>query len=205
MRLFRTTPASIACLLAVGCSTPSATAPTGTTAATAATVAPGSPTDWKLASATLARGNNFQASAPPNQVSVLITGGNISGANFNLAVGKDFVRGQGTGAVPINVVISGNRADGSSGGKKFSLVLEPQADGSAHVTGLMGMGMSDFVLSPKALTGRIGMITYDLAWNGSRYQGIITPGGTAYIEFPAVMAGWSDIQTLTVLCLFLTR
>jgi hypothetical protein len=153
----------------------------------------------------MSQGNNFQASAPPNQVSVQIVAGNIAGANFNLAVGKDFVRGQGRGTTAISVTISGNRADGSVGGKKFSVVLEPQADGSAHVTGLMGAGMSDFVLSPKGLTGRIGMITYSLAWTGSRYEGIITPGGSAYIEFPAVMASWSDIQVVTVLGVLLTR
>ena len=69
----------------------------------------------------------------------------------------------------------------------------------------MGLGMSDFVLSPKGLTGRVGIITYSLAWTGSRYDGNITPGGNAYIEFPTVMASWSDIQAVTVLCLLLTR
>jgi hypothetical protein len=186
-----------ACLLVLACATPSSSPTAAASVAAAA--------DWKLASASVSQGTTFQASAPPNQVSVQISGSNISGADYNLAVGKDFVRGQGVGGTAISVTLSGNRADGSVGGKKFSVVLDPQADGSARVSGLMGAGMSDFTLSPAALTGRIGLITYSLAFNGTRYQGSITPGGTAYIAFPAAMAGWTDLQVVTVLGVLLTR
>jgi hypothetical protein len=177
-------------LLAAACATPSAP-PSGP------------PPEWRLASASMSTGNNFQAvGGTGGQLTAVVVGNNISGPNLNLATGPGYVRGQGnTGNV--NVTINGNRADGSVRGLPFSCIVETNPDGSAHVTGAMGRGNTDFIISPKEIVGRIGMVTYSLTWNGTRYQGSTMPGGNAWMQLPAEMATWSDVQVATVLSILL--
>jgi hypothetical protein len=181
---------ALSLLLAVACAT--ASAPPS-----------GPPPDWRLASASMSTGNTFQGvGGTGGQISAVVAGNDISSANINLAVGASYVRGQGNSG-SVNVTITGNRADGSVRGLPFSCIVETNPDGSVHVTGAMGRGNTDFILSPKEFVGRVGMITYSLTWNGTRYQGSTMPGGSAWMQLPAVMATWGDVQVATVLSILL--
>lgn len=167
------------------------------------TVPSGPPPDWKLASASMSTGNNFQAvGGAGGQISVQITGHDLYGATVNLSAGKGYIRGQGASG-PVDVVIKGNRGDGSAKNVLFSCVVETNPAGGAHVTGAMGAGNTDFVISPKEISGRIGAITYSLAWNGTRYQGSTMPGGDGWVQLPAVMASWTDVEASCVIALLL--
>ena len=181
--------APLLCSFAVACATASAPVPSGP------------PPDWKLASASMAAANNFQAVfGNGGQVQVQITGHDIYGASFNLSAGGGFVRGQGGGGAIIDVTIKGNRADGSVKGAPYSLIVTENPDGSAHATGAMGVGNTDFIMSPKEITGRIGAAVISMAWvpANSRYEGTTMPGGQGWVQLPAVMATWSPVEVMTV-------
>lgn len=184
---------SLFCLVAMGCATPTAPVPS----------AP--PPDWKLASASLATGNNLQGTGgnAGGQISLTISGHSINGPVANLFSSSTKVRGTGNSGRSVDVSIVGNKANGLVGNIPFSCIVDIQPDGSAHVVGAMGVGNTDYILSPKAITGRVGVVTYNLVWNGEKYEGQMMPGGYGYLQLPAVMATWGDVEAATVLSLIL--
>jgi hypothetical protein len=137
------------------------------------------------------------------QISVQISGHNIYGPSVSLSVTPTYIRGQIGTASTIDVTIRGDRGDGNVKGLPFSCIVTTNPDGSARVTGAMGRGNTDFTLSPAALQGRIGVITYSLAWNGTRYEGGTTPGGRAWLQLPPVMATWSNVEVACTLAVLL--
>jgi hypothetical protein len=182
------------CLFVLACAT-TASAP----------VPSGPPPDWKLASASMSTGNDFQFVGPAGgQITVRIQGHELNGPQYSLAAGNGFVRGSGAGGAVIDVVIKGDRADGSVRSLPFSCVLTRNPDGSARVTGAMGAGNTDFTISQQGIVGRIGVPTYALTWSAKddRYEG--QPTG-AFLQLPAVMATWSDIEVVTVLSILLVN
>lgn len=176
--------------------------------ACATTTAPepsGPPPDWKLASASMSTGNTLQATGPTGgQFTMLVDGHDLNGPTAHLFAGGGAIRGTGPSGKTVQVTVKGNRADGVVGNILFSCVVDLNPDGSAHVTGAMGAGNSDFIISPKQITGRIGGIVYNLTWTGSRYEGQMMPGGTAFLALPAVMATWSPVEVATLLSVLLT-
>ena len=178
-------------LALVGCATPSEPIPSGP------------PPDWKLASASMATGDNFQGNASGGQISVRIQGHHASGPRANLDVGRGFVRGTGNSGRTIQVTIQENKSTGQVGSVPFSCLVEINPDGSAHITGAMGAGNADFILSPKVINGRIGVVVYNLNWTGEKYEGQMMPGGFGFLQIPAVMATWSDVEAATFLSLML--
>ena len=175
----------------LACSTPPAPVPSGP------------PPEWKLASASMATGDTFQGTANGGQISLRIQGHHASGPRANLDVGRGFVRGTGNSGRTIQVTIQENRSTGLVGSVPFSCIVDINPDGSAHVTGAMGAGNADYTLSPTMINGRIGVVVYQLNWNGERYQGQMVPGGTGFLQLPAVMATWSDVEAATLLSLML--
>jgi len=171
--------------------------------ASSETVPAGPPPDWKLASVSASTGNQFQAvGGSGGQISVQITGHDLYGATLNLSAGKGYIRGQGASG-PVDVTITGNQARGSAKNTLFSCIVESNPAGGAHVTGAMGAGNTDFIISPKEISGRIGIITYALAWNGTRYEGSTMPGGNGWVMLPAAMAYWTDPEAACVIALLL--
>jgi len=192
MRLSRVT-APLSCLCMLACATTSSPP-----------VPAGPPPDWKLASASMSTGNTFQAvGGSGGQISVEITGHDLYGPSFNLSVGKTYIRGQVGGASTVDVNIKGDRGDGSVKSMPFSCIVTTNPDGSAHVTGAMGAGNTDFIITPKEITGRIGVVVYSLGWNGTRYEGSTVPGGAAWLMLPAVMATWSNVEAACTLAVLL--
>ncbi len=184
--------ASLSCLGLLACATSQSAMPVGP------------PPNWTLASASMATGNDFQGNgALGGQVTDAIVGRSVNGPTASLDITPTHVRGTGNSGRSVDVTIKGNKAEGLVGTTPFSAIIEINPDGSAHIVGDMGIGNSDWTLSPKAINGRIGPAVYSLTWNGSKYEGQMVPGGYAYIQLPAVMATWSPAEVCTVLSLLL--
>ena len=184
---------SLLCLVLAGCATSSAPVPSGP------------PPDWKLASASPATGNTLQGTGGNGggQISLTISGHNINGPVLSLFSSATKVRGTGNSGRSLDVSIVGNKANGLVGNVPFSCIVDIQPDGSAHIVGAMGAGNTDYIISPKAINGRVGIVTYSLVWNGEKYEGQMMPGGYGYLELPVVMATWGDVEAATVLSLIL--
>jgi len=184
--------ASLSCLALLACATAPEPMPSGP------------PPVWKLASASMDTGNDFQANGGAGgQITNTIVGRNINGPRASLYVSSSTVRGTGNSGRTVDVSIKGNKANGLVGDVPFSAIIDIQPDGSAHIVGAMGAGNTDFILSPKVINGRIGVVTYNLQWNGTKYEGQMMPGGYGYVQLPAVMATWGDYEAATVLSLIL--
>lgn len=190
MRVSRTT-APFLFVAVMACATASAPVPSGP------------PPDWKLASASMGTGDSLQGTANGGQISLRIQDDRATGPRANFTVGRGFVRGTGNSGRTIQVTIQENKSTGLVGGVPFSCIVEINPDGSAHVTGAMGAGGADYTLSPTAINGRIGVVVYHLNWNGERYEGQMVPGGYGFLQLPAVMATWSDVEAATFLSLVL--
>jgi hypothetical protein len=192
MRVLKGT-SSLLCLVVFACATPTAPVPSGP------------PPDWKLASASPSIGDNLQGTGgnAGGQISLTVTGHSINGPVASLYSSSTKVRGTGNSGRSVDVTIVGNKANGLVGNVPFSCIVEVQADGSAHIVGAMGVGNTDYVLSPKAINGRVGIVTYNLAWNGEKYEGQMVPGGYGFLQLPVVMATWTDVEAATVLSLIL--
>jgi hypothetical protein len=180
------------CLAVLACSTPQP-------------VPSGPPPDWKLASASMATGDRLQGTGGANggQISLTISGHNITGPVASLYSSPTKIRGTGNSGRSVDVSINGNKSTGLVGNIPFSCIVDIQPDGSAHITGAMGVGNTDYIISPKAINGRVGVITYNLNWTGEKYEGQMMPGGYGYLQLPAVMATWGDVEAATALSLIL--
>ncbi len=182
--------------LALACATPS-TPPPETPAAAAQAAS------WKLFSVSPSTGNTIQGTAGGGQLSVDIQGRSINGPVTSLDVTGGHIRGTGSSGRSVDVGIQGNRAEGLVGMTLFSCIVDIRPDGSAHITGAMGAGNTDYTLSPQAINGRIGVVTYQLGWNGTQYQGPMQPGGMGFLKLPVAMTSWSDVEAAAVLSLLL--
>jgi hypothetical protein len=192
MRISRVA-APLSCFALLACATPTAPVPSGP------------PPDWKLASASMATGNVFQGNANGGQLSLTIQGRSINGPVTSLDVSGGHIRGTGSSGRSIDVSFKANKGEGLVGTTPFSCIVDSNPDGSAHITGAMGAGNTDFILSPKVINGRIGIVTYNLAWNPDKaeYEGQMMPGGYGFLELPAVMASWGDTEAACTIALLL--
>ncbi len=189
-------PVALSCL-AMACATPSAPPPQPATAAFV------QPAGWKLFSVSPSTGNAFEGTAGGGQVTATIQGRSVVGPVTNLDVTGGHIRGTGASGRSVDIGIKGNRAEGLVGMTLFSCIVDIRPDGSAHITGAMGPGNTDYILSPQTIEGRIGVLSYQLGWNGSQYQGPMVPGGLGFVKLPVAMTSWSDVEAATVLSLLL--
>ena len=185
--------APVLCLVLWACSTPPPPVPSGP------------PPDWKLASASMSTGNVLQGTGGGGggQISVIVNGHNLNGPVLSLYGSANGIRGTGNSGRTIDISFKGNKGEGLVGNILFSCLVDVQPDGSAHSTGAMGAGNTDYILSPKAINGRIGVVTYNLNWNGEKYEGQMMPGGYGFLELPPVMATWGDVEAACMLSLIL--
>jgi hypothetical protein len=174
-------------------------------ATSSAPVPSGPPPDWKLASVSMAVGNNFQGTASGGQLSLTIVNRSINGPVTSLDVSGGHIRGTGSSGRSIDVSFKGNKGEGLVGSILFSCIVDVQPDGSAHITGAMGAGNTDYILSPAAINGRIGVVAYQLNWNAQsqKYEGQMMPGGYGFLQLPAEMAAWTPTEAACTLSLLL--
>ena len=140
-------------------------------------------------------------------VQVSVEGNSIFGATWNLSHGPDFIRGYGPGKSVVDGTLNGTRTDGNYRNAPFSVDVQRGEDGATQVNGLFaGAKLSAFTISPKAFQGHLGSCSYDLTFNGTRYEGSSSCGGSielTSLELPVAMAGWSDLESATALAIVL--
>ncbi len=185
--------ASVLLLFALGCAgAPPATGPAPT---------------WAFASATPSAGKELRMRSQTRYIQVSIDGDAIFGATWQLKHGGTYLRGVGQGNMQVNISLNGTNATGSVRNAPFSVDLKPLGDGVTQVMGLFaGATLSDFKISPKIFQGKLGTCSYDMTFNGTRYEGNSSCNGAislTSVEFPAAMAGWTDLEVATVLALVL--
>lgn len=190
MRLL--SPCCLLLLLALGC---------------AATPPAGPPPTWTFASPTMTSGKEVRMRSQTRYIQVSIDGDSIFGATWQLKHGGTYLRGIGPGNMQVNVSLNGTNATGSVRNSPFSVDLKPLGDGVTQVVGLFaGATLSDFKISQKTFQGKLGTCSYDLTFNGTRYEGSSSCNGAislTSLELPAAMAGWTDLEVATVLALVL--
>jgi hypothetical protein len=176
-------------LLALGCATPPPAGP---------------PPVWAFASATMTAGKELRMRSEGRYIQVSVEGNNIFGPNWSLTHGADFIRGFGPGKVAVQITLKGTHAEGNIKNAPLTVDLQPRGDGVTYVSGLFGGSLSQFSISPAIFQGKLGSCSYDLKYNGTRYEGSSSCNGLislTSVEFPAAMAAWSDLEVATVLAI----
>ena len=165
----------------------------------------GPPPVWKLASASVATGNDIRGTGNRGPISESIQGRSITGSRWDLVVTGGHLRGTGNTEEVIDISIGTDKAEGMVHAAPFSASIAIEPAGGAHVSGSLAGSNIDFTITPQAMNGRIGNAMYNLNWNPDKqqYEGQMTPGGNAFLKLPVVMATWSDAKVVTVVALLL--
>jgi hypothetical protein len=173
----------------------------------AATPPPVPPPAWSFASASPASGKELRLRSGTRYVQVSLDGDNIYGPNWSLQHGGTYIRGYGVNHQGVQITLKGTRADGNLLNNPLTVDLQPLDNGVTKVGGLMGGGkLSDFKISPTIFQGKLGQCSYDLQYNGTRYEGMSTCSGNitpTSLDLPVAMASWTDLETATVLAIVL--
>jgi len=167
---------------------------------------PPPPPVWTFASATPSAGKEMRMRSQFRYIQISIEGDAIFGATWQLKHGGTYIRGQGAGNTQVNVTLNGTNATGNVRNTPFSVDLKSLPDGVTEVTGLFGGVISFYKVSPKIFQGKLGTCSYDLTFNGTRYEGSSSCAGAVSLtslELPAAMAGWTDLESSTVLAIVL--
>jgi hypothetical protein len=174
----------LAIALFAACATPSAPPP--------------APSVWGLASASPAAGDDLRLRSGGRLTTVSFQGDQVVGPRVSFLHQPGLLRGAG-----LELRVRGDKVIGHTNTAPVTLELERMEDGF-HVRGSVGWKYVDFALSRKSLEGRFGSCWYQLAWDGSRYDGLGGCGGSwAYLELPVTLTSWNDADVMTMLALLL--
>ena len=201
-------PVSLPLLLALGCAgAPPPAVP---------------PPVWAFASASPAAGKALQMRSGTRYIQVSIDGDSIFGPVWNLSHGDTYIRGFGANHQGVQITLKGTHAEGNLLNAPLTVDLKPGENGVTNVTGLFGGGtISNFNISPTIFQGSLGTCSYDLKFNGTRYEGMsscsgaITPQAPVNspaalsagaitptsLDLPAAMASWTDLEVAVVLAI----
>jgi hypothetical protein len=178
-------------VLALACATPPSTVP---------------PPVWSFASASVDSGKELRMRSGTRYIQVSIDGSDIFGPNWQLKHGGTFIRGFGAGQQAVQITLKGTHAEGQSLNSPLTVDLKPPENGVTNVTGLFAGVISQFNISPSIFQGQLGPCSYDLKFNGKRYEGMSTCKGSitpTSLELPVAMAGWTDLEVAVVLAIVL--
>jgi hypothetical protein len=183
--------ASVVLLLALGCAgTPPPAVP---------------PPVWAFASASPAAGKELRMRSGTRYIQVSIDGNSIFGPVWSLTHGGTFIRGFGAGKEAVQITLKGTHAEGNLLNAPLTVDLKPPDNGLTNVTGLFGGGtISNFNISPTIFQGKLGTCSYDLKFNGTRYEGMSSCAGDitpTSLDLPAAMASWTDLEVAVVLAI----
>jgi len=167
----------------------------------------GPPPVWAFASATPAAGKEIRMRSGTRYIQVSIDGDSIFGPVWNLKHGGTYIRGFGAGHEAVQITLKGTHAEGNLLNAPLTVDLKPAENGVTQVTGLFGGGViSDFSISPGIFKGKLGRCSYDLKFNGTRYEGMSSCNGDitpTSLDLPAAMASWTDLESAVVLAIVL--
>jgi hypothetical protein len=186
-------PVSLPLLLALGCA--------GTPPPAVA------PPVWAFASATPSSGKELRMRSGTRYIQVSIDGDSIFGPVWNLTHGGTFIRGFGANHQAVQITLKGTHAEGNLLNAPLTVDMKPPENGVTQVSGLFGGGIiSYFSISPTLFQGKFGTCSYDLKFNGTRYEGMSSCAGAITItslELPVAMASWTDLESSVVLAIVL--
>jgi hypothetical protein len=167
----------------------------------------GPPPVWAFASATPSAGKELRMRSGTRYVQVSIDGDTIFGPVWNLTHGGTFIGGFGAQHQGVQITLKGTHAEGNLLNAPLTVDLKPPENGATNVTGLFGGGtISDFNIGPNVFQGKLGTTSYDLKWNGTRYEGMSSSAGDitpTTLELPVAMASWTDLEVAVVLAIVL--
>lgn len=180
----------LAALAAVGCASAPANQP---------------PPPWAFASPTPASGNELRMRSQDKYTQVTVDGPDVYGSTYSLKRSGAYIRGTGAGNTAIDVRLQGGHAAGSVRNQPLTVDVQPEGGGVTHVTGLFAGAISDFRISPAIFQGKLGTCSYDFSWTGVRYEGKVSCGTIQQgsLELPVAMAGWTDLESATLLAIVL--
>jgi hypothetical protein len=164
------------------------------------------PPVWAFASATPSSGKELRMRTQERYIQVSIEGDSIFGATWSLKHGGTYIRGFGPGQTAVQIGLKGTHAEGNIRNAPLTVDLQPRDNGVTQVSGLFGGVLSDFKISPQIFQGKLGPCSYDLAFDGKRYEGRASCNGRitlTSLELPVVMASWTDLEVATVLAIVL--
>ena len=182
----------------------------------------GPPPVWAFASATPSAGKEIRMRSGERYIQVSIDGDSIFGPVWNLSHGGTFIRGFGAQHQGVQITLKGTHAEGILLDAPLTADLKPGENGATNVTGLFGGGtISNFNISPSIFQGNLGTCSYDLKFNGTRYEGMSSCSGAitpqtptssqlaqsagnitnTSLELPAAMATWTDLEVAVVLAI----
>jgi hypothetical protein len=137
-----------------------------------------------------------------------VTQSSIEGPVINLGRYGGELRGTTATNQPVNVTLNETtqQARGIIGTRPVELHVEEAPDGSLHGQGMIAGYLSDFRTNAYAIQGRIGLCSYDLTLQDGAYVGMracetgLTP---VTLEIPELMRGWSPVDQMASLGIFL--
>jgi hypothetical protein len=167
---------------------------------------PPAPPVWAFASASVSSGKELRMRSGERYVQVSIDGDSIYGPNWSLTHGGSFIRGFGAAHQVVQISLKGTHAEGQSLNNPLTVDLKPPENGVTYITGLFAGSISQFSISPAIFSGKLGPCSYDLKFNGKRYEGMSSCNGSitpTSLDLPVAMASWTDLEVAVVLAIVL--
>ncbi|MFP2912877.1 hypothetical protein ACLESD_49305 [Pyxidicoccus sp. 3LFB2] len=144
---------------------------------------------------------------PAAALTARVTENGLSSPQLQLGLGEDALRGRAFG-LPVNITLDDHRIGGIYGRGPVSLKVTEQGD-TLEARGTFGGQLTNFKVSPKALTGTVGRCSYQLAASQEdRYQGWRSCGygleTPVTLSIPPAIAG-DDEQLVATLSIVLAQ
>jgi hypothetical protein len=107
---------------------------------------------------------------PAASLTARVSEDGLSSPQLQLGLSDDAIRGRAFG-LPVNITLDDKKVGGIYGRGTVNLELKEEGD-TLEARGTFGGNLTNFKVSPKALTGTVGRCSYQLtAAEGDRYRG----------------------------------
>jgi hypothetical protein len=167
---------------------------------------PAAPPVWNFASASVSSGKELRMRSGERYIQVSIDGDSIYGPNWSLTHGGTFIRGFGAGRQDVQITLKGTHAEGQSLNNPLTVDMKPEENGATYITGLFAGSISQFSISPTIFAGKLGPCSYDLKFDGKRYEGMSSCNGLitpTSLDLPVALASRTDLEVAVVLAIVL--
>ncbi|MGZ6028115.1 MAG: hypothetical protein ACXWK5_01750 [Myxococcaceae bacterium] len=161
---------------------------------------------WKLLNAT-AGTDELQIRGEQGLRRAAVTDTSVRGPVLDLKRVPGKLQGTSYGDRPVDMQQRGNGIAGRVGSDSWDLTLE-QDGNEMRATGQIGGHPSTFWMSPPKIRGGVGPCTFELVWSAGNYAGTRSCGPDSdviQLQFPAVLASWSDPEVAALLAIFVQR
>jgi len=161
---------------------------------------------WTLLNAT-AGSEELQLRSDVHMRRATATGAGVRGPDLDLRRAEGKLEGTTYIRRPVELQQRGNEIVGQVGAEDWDLRLS-QDGTEMRVTGLVAGKPTTFWMSPARIRGAVGMCVFDFVWSTGLYSGARTCGvasDNVAMQFPAVLATWSDAQVAALFGIVVQR